>query len=378
VSRERTRPSPGPTAGGRVPTGGNRPDTFRVVILAATLTDACGSDPGAICEWVFDTTENETLAEVADWLVHTPMRIALILLVAFVVNRVVRRALLRFVERVSQERSESINAERSESINAERSESINAERSESINAERSESAAPGRFDRQWLETLRERDVRSRQRALTMAAVLRNVASVIVYTMAVLLCLGELDVNLGPLIAGAGIVGVALGFGAQSMVRDFLAGIFIVLEDQYGVGDTVNLGDASGSVEKVTLRTTWLRDLDGTLWVVPNGEIRRVANRSQRWARAVLDVRVGADADLERAIDVARQATLASYGSDRSGAMLAEPKVLGVESFLDGAAVLRVTVRTRPGAQYDVARRLRVALRRAFDEAGIAMTDAPRN
>lgn len=328
------------------------------MILAATLTDACGEDPGAICEWVFEASHNEVLAEVTDWLVHTPMRIALILLVAFVVNRVVRRALLRFVERVNTERSESINTERSESVDA-------------------EPTGGGRFDRQWLETRRERDVRSRQRALTLAAVLRNVASVIVYTMALLLCLGELDINLGPLIAGAGIVGVALGFGAQSMVRDFLAGIFIVLEDQYGVGDTVNLGDASGSVEKVTLRTTWLRDLDGTLWVVPNGEIRRVANRSQRWARAVLDVRVGADADLERAIEVARQATLASYESDTSATMLAEPKVLGVESLLDGAAVLRVTVRTRPGAQYDVARRLRVALRRAFDGAGIAMTEAPR-
>jgi small-conductance mechanosensitive channel len=360
MSDERTRPGLGPTVAVRGPTRVNRPDTFRVVTIASTLTDACGEDPGAICEWVFDTTDNDTLARIADWLVRTPMRIALILLVALVVNRVVRRALLRFVERVSQERSESL-----------------SERSASLGDAAAEPTSGGRFDRQWLETLRERDVRSRQRALTLAAVLRNVASVIVYTLAALLCLGELDINLGPLIAGAGIVGVALGFGAQSMVRDFLAGIFIVLEDQYGVGDTVNLGDASGTVEKVTLRTTWLRDLDGTLWVVPNGEIRRVANRSQRWARAVLDVRVGADADLERAIDVAREATRTAYESDTTGTMLAAPKVLGVESFLDGAAVLRVTVRTRPGAQYDVARTLRVGLRRAFDAAGIAMTDAPR-
>jgi small conductance mechanosensitive channel len=318
------------------------------VLLAATLTDACGEDPGGVCEWVFNRTDSETLAKLASWFVDRPMRITLIILVAFVVNFLVRRALSRFVDRMTRERQQATD----------------------------DTVPAGRMiDVQLLERLRERDERSQQRALTLAAVLRNIASVVIYGIAALLCLGELEVNLGPLIAGAGIAGIAIGFGAQSLVRDFLAGMFIVLEDQYGVGDDVNLGDASGTVEKVTLRTTWLRDMRGTLWVVPNGEIKRVANRSQRWARALLDLRVSADADLDLALDVARRGSqdFFEHGPDKS-LLLEKPKVLGVESFLDGAAVLRITVKTKPGDQYKVARSLRVALRRAFDAEGIPMTD----
>jgi moderate conductance mechanosensitive channel len=318
------------------------------VLVAATLTDACGEDPGGVCEWVFNRTDNEALANLASWFVDRPMRITLILLTAFVLNVLVRRGLRRFVERVTREREQ---------------------------AARADVPAGRMIDVQLLERIRERDQRAQQRALTLAAVLRNIASVVIYGIAALMCLGELDVNLGPLIAGAGIAGLAIGFGAQSLVRDFLAGMFIVLEDQYGVGDDINLGEASGSVEKVTLRTTWLRDDRGTLWVVPNGEIKRVANRSQRWARALLDLRVSADADLDHAIEVAQRGARDYYehGGDRD-VLLAEPKVLGVESFLDGAAVLRVTVKTKPGDQYRVARSLRVALRRAFAAEGIPMTE----
>jgi small conductance mechanosensitive channel len=311
------------------------------VIFAADLAQACGADPGAICEWVFDATDNERLAEIADWLVHSPLRIALILLGAFVVNRLVHRTLSRSVDRLTRER-----------------------------AAESE-ASSGRFDRQFIEAIRERSERSRQRTVTLAAVLRNVSSVIIYGLAALLCLGEFDINLGPLIAGAGIAGVAIGFGAQSLVRDFLSGIFIVLEDQYGVGDNVSLGEAAGTVERVTLRTTWLRAMDGTLWVVPNGEIRRVANHSQRWARVVLDARLAVDTDIDRALDVARRAAASFYEQRIGGdAVLEAPVVLGVENFVDGAPVLRITVKTLPGEQTEVARRLRVALRRAFDAAGI--------
>ncbi|HEX7095552.1 MAG TPA: mechanosensitive ion channel family protein [Acidimicrobiales bacterium] len=311
------------------------------MLFAATLSDACGEDPGTVCEWVFDATDSERLAEIADWLIQRPLRIALILLTAIVLNFIVRRALGRFVDRVAREREQ-------------------------------DAEPPSRLaDLQWLEMLRERNERARQRALTLAAVLRNVASVIIYGLGALLCLGELDINLGPLIAGAGIAGLAIGFGAQTLVRDFLAGIFIVLEDQYGVGDDVSLGDAAGTVEKITLRTTSLRDLDGTLWVVPNGEIKRVANRSQRWSRAVLDLRIGADADLDHAMEVARDGARQFFEQGLShGDALEAPEVLGIESFVDGAAVLRVTVRTRPGKQFDVARRLRAHMRRVFLAAGI--------
>ena len=115
----------------------------------------------------------------------------------------------------------------------------------------------------------------------------------------LISLGEIGINLGPLIAGAGIVGVAVGFGAQSIVKDFLSGMFMLVEDQYGVGDSVDVGLASGTVERMTLRTTILRDTNGSVWYIPNGEIARVGNRSQVWSRAVLDIDVAYDTDLRK-------------------------------------------------------------------------------
>ncbi len=149
----------------------------------------------------------------------------------------------------------------------------------------------------------EVNVRSAARAETITAVLRSVATGIIGVFAGVYILGILGLNLGPLIAGAGLAGVALGFGAQSLVRDFLSGIFLLIEDQYGVGDVVDLGEASGTVEQVTLRVTRLRDQNGTVWHVPNGEIRRVGNKSQQWARAVVDIAVSPNADLERAAEV---------------------------------------------------------------------------
>ena len=210
----------------------------------------------------------------------------------------------------------------------------------------------------------------------MGAVLRRIATSAICVMALLLCLGEIGIDLAPLLAGAGIAGIAVGLGAQSLVRDFLAGMFIVMEDQYGVGDTVDLGDAKGTVEKVTLRTTMVRDLEGTLWVVPNGQITRVANKSQLWARAVVDLRVAYDTDLEQAIEVIRSSASAITHDDPRA--IEEPDVLGVESFVDAAVVIRVTVRTEPGAQFPVARALRVGVKRALDDVGIRATPtAPR-
>src|SRR5215218_1364081 len=132
-----------------------------------------------------------------------------------------------------------------------------------------------------------------QRAETVGALLKSVASFGIWTLAGLLALG-------PLIAGAGIVGVAVGFGSQNLVRDFISGVFMLMEDQYGVGDVVDAGPATGTVEGVGLRTTRLRDVSGTLWHIPNGEIRRVGNRSQGWARALVDIEVAYSTDLDDA------------------------------------------------------------------------------
>ena len=130
--------------------------------------------------------------------------------------------------------------------------------------------------------------------------LRSLGTAIIWTFAVIYVLNDLGFNLGPLLAGAGIVGVALGFGSQSLVKDFLSGMFMLIEDQYGVGDIIDVGEAAGVVEEVTLRTTRLRDVNGTVWHVPNGQIVRVGNRSQQWARAVLDIAVAHKTDVAAA------------------------------------------------------------------------------
>jgi small conductance mechanosensitive channel len=147
----------------------------------------------------------------------------------------------------------------------------------------------------------EHSLRAEQRIEALASVLRSLTTFVIYAVAAFMILGELGVNLGPLLAGAGIIGVALGFGSQSLVKDFLSGVFILIEDQFGVGDIVNLdGETSGTVEAVSLRTTRLRSVDGTVWHVPNGEIRRVGNQSQHWSRALIDIEVAYDTDLDHA------------------------------------------------------------------------------
>src|SRR6185369_98079 len=142
--------------------------------------------------------------------------------------------------------------------------------------------------------------------------------------AIFMILGEVGIDLGPLLAGAGIIGVAIGFGSQSLVKDFLSGIFILVEDQFGVGDTVDLGEAVGVVEVVSLRTTRLRSVDGTVWHVPNGEIRRVGNKSQHWSRALLDIQVAYTTDLERAQQVINDVAHAVWHEDKH--VLEEPEV----------------------------------------------------
>jgi moderate conductance mechanosensitive channel len=213
-----------------------------------------------------------------------------------------------------------------------------------------------------------------QRAETVGALLKSVASVGIWTLAVLMALGTLGVDLGPLIAGAGIVGVAVGFGSQNLVRDFISGIFMLMEDQYGVGDVVDAGPATGTVEGVGLRTTRLRDVSGTLWHIPNGEIRRVGNRSQGWARALVDVEVAYSTDLDdatRAIE--RVAHELSVDERWAAKLLEQPEVWGVEELGPDGIRVRLVAKTRPLEQWKVARELRARLKVAFDQAGIEVS-----
>ena len=216
---------------------------------------------------------------------------------------------------------------------------------------------------------REVSVRSTQRVEALATVLRSVASFAIWTIAAFMVLGEVGINLGPLIAGAGIIGVAIGFGSQSLVRDFLSGIFILVEDQYGVGDTVDLGEATGVVEVVSLRTTRVRSVDGTVWHVPNGAIARVGNKSQHWSRALLDVQVGYGTGVPHAREVIKRVADEVW-RERSGWVLEEPELWGVEELGPNGVTIRLVIKTQPSRQWDVSRLVRERLKEAFEVEGI--------
>ncbi len=213
--------------------------------------------------------------------------------------------------------------------------------------------------------------RGAQRAHTLGSLFHNIISIAVYTVAGLLLLAQLGFNLGPLIAGAGIIGVALGFGAQSLVADFLSGIFILMEDQYSVGDIVDVGDATGTVEEVQLRVTKIRSVDGVLWFVRNGEILRVGNQSQDWSRTVLDVGIAYGADVGLAKEIMERIGIEFDTDPEFGDMVLEtPEVWGVESLSADSVVIRMVVKTKPGQQWAAARELRERIKAAFDANGV--------
>jgi len=224
-----------------------------------------------------------------------------------------------------------------------------------------------------LRPLAPQSERVSQRAQTLGSVLRNAATVIIWVIAGLLILGELNVDLAPLLAGAGIAGVALGFGAQYIVSDLLSGMFMIAEDQYGVGDVIDLGEANGTVEEVTLRVTKVRDIRGTVWYVRNGQIQRVGNKSQLWARVILDIGVAYDTDIEKASCLIKQVADEVWREKIDEArVLEEPTIWGVQDLGADAIVIRVGVKTRPGEQWAVARLIRARVKTAFDDAGITI------
>ncbi|MCE2526085.1 MAG: mechanosensitive ion channel family protein [Actinomycetia bacterium] len=323
------------------------------LIVAQTVNDACGVNSSVVCSLVFDLTGNSDAARIAD-LAARPVKAVLILLAAWIVNRMVRRWLDGAVEGWLERRTAAAAKAREES----------AEADGAMDGLREAALRRARL-------VVEQSERSSQRTRTLGAVLRSMASIALYGLAVMMALGEFDVNLGPLIAGAGIVGVAVGFGAQSLVRDFLSGVFMLLEDQYGVGDVIDAGDTVGVVEEVKLRTTQIRDINGTLWHIPNGEIRRVANMSQDWGQAVLDIEVAYDTDIGEAMAVIKEVADGMWREQLPNAtIIAEPTIAGVQSFGESAIALRLMAKTEPGEQFAAARELRGRLKEALDQAGI--------
>jgi small-conductance mechanosensitive channel len=212
-----------------------------------------------------------------------------------------------------------------------------------------------------------------QRAQTMGTLLKSITSGIIVAVILTMMLSEVGLNIGPIIASAGIVGVALGFGSQTLVKDFLSGIFMIFEDQYGVGDVVNLGEATGTVEAVGLRVTRLRDVEGTVWYVRNGEILRVGNQSQNWARTVLDIPVALDQDLTRVQDVLRDVAHDLWDDeDFRNLIIEEPSVWGIQDLTPNWVVIRVTLKTAPLEQWAVAREMRQRVKIRFDHEGIEL------
>jgi small conductance mechanosensitive channel len=213
--------------------------------------------------------------------------------------------------------------------------------------------------------------RREQRFEAIAQLLRSITTFTIATLAILIILGQLGVNMAPLLASAGVIGVALGFGAQTLVKDFLSGIFLVLEDQFGVGDVVDLGPATGTVEEVTLRVTRIRDLSGVVWYVRNGEILRVANRSQGWTMAIVDVPIAYNEDLDRVRRIVEEVGVRMDADPAyDGILFGTPTYAGVESVSGDAVFVRVTAKAAPDQQMSAGRALREQLKLAFDKAGV--------
>ncbi|MBM3672781.1 MAG: mechanosensitive ion channel family protein [Actinobacteria bacterium] len=277
-----------------------------------------------LCSTVYEITGSRDAAELADTLA-SPIRIAFVILLALIANWLLRRLIKRVARRV-----------------------IVAPQIGPLSG-----------------------VRRMERIETMSHVVGSITTVVIFVITVFVVLGELGVDVGPLLAGAGVLGVALGFGAQSIVRDFLSGLFMVSEDQFGVGDVIDVGGVTGTVEGFTLRVTRLRDVAGNVWHVPNGSIPRVGNQSQQWARAVLDIAVAYDTDIPKALELMKTVADSMWHHDEwSDVILAEPEVWGVEAFVPEGPVIRTVVKTKPHEQWNVAREMRARVLEVFDEAGI--------
>jgi small-conductance mechanosensitive channel len=283
-----------------------------------------------ICNAVYDVTGNKTLADYSDILIGKPLVLISLFALALAIRWVAHKAISRIVSRAAK------------------------------------GVLPDRVNLVATE-------RRRQRAEAMGSLFKSVVTGLIVAIFTTMMLSEVGVDIAPIIASAGIVGLALGFGAQSLVKDFLSGVFMIIEDQYGVGDEVDLGEAIGTVEAVTLRVTRVRDVNGTVWYVPNGQIVRVGNQSQNWARTVLDVNVAYHEDIARVKRVLSEVSHDLWeDEDFKHEVIEEPSVWGVQALAVDGVTVRVVLKTTPGKQWAVARELRQRIKARFDYEGIEM------
>lgn len=307
------------------------------------LLSAPSSDPTPLSDTVNRAADG--VGKWWDFFIGVPLRITIIVVVAVFITFLVRLLIRKFARKIA--------------------EGTTAATARRLNAE-----SPDKSFTQADATTMERRA---QRAKTVGSLLSSIAAIIISVIMILMIMQELGYNPAPILASAGVAGVAIGFGAQSLVRDYLSGFFIVVEDQYGIGDTVDLGEAVGVVEEVGLRTTKVRGIDGTLWHIPNGEILRVGNQSQGWARAVMDIPVPYDAD-QTVVDEAIHAAVEVMRTkpEMAPSILEDPEIWGVQDISGNAVTVRTVIKTKPNEQWGVARAFRAEIRDQLRKRGITI------
>lgn len=324
---------------------------FNELTLAATATEE--SLPGAeTAQQTVETVSNWWDSELArTWLIDRPISIGITLLVAVVAHWVLRRLIDKFAQH-------------------------NLSTAAPLNrlGRKGRPAQPEEVPARVAAMNQVQEKRRQSRVKTLAQVGKSAVAIVVWVFAFLSILDTLGVNIAPLIASAGVIGVALGFGAQSLVKDFLSGIFMLLEDQYGVGDTIDVGEGIiGDVEDISLRLTTIRDIDGTLWYVRNGEILRVGNFSDEYAIARIQVPVGLSNDSTKAWEVIQKATEEACADPSTRAwVLDEPEMKGVSDFEVDHLSYRISIKTMPGMQWDVQRLVQGRILDAMREHNITV------
>jgi small conductance mechanosensitive channel len=294
-----------------------------------------------VLDRVLQTLSQLEAQDVWEWFLGEPLMVLVTILAAFIL----RAVLLRSISRVVDVTIAKHDARRSQQ--------------------------PGRASKVLSHATGVASQRQKQRTLTMASLLRSIITFTIALVTTLTVMAIVGIPLGPLLASAGVGGVALGFGAQSLVKDFLSGIFMILEDQYGVGDIIDTGEAIGTVEEVSLRVTRLRDPSGVVWYVRNGEIIRIGNKSQGWSTAIVDIPVSYAENLERVIPLIKSVVHEmDQAPEFADQLLEEPQVVGVESMTGTAVTLRIIAKTAAEQQYGVSREIRERVKAALDEAGV--------
>lgn len=300
--------------------------------------DEAAATTDGLCELLYRVTGNELVAQFAG-VIGTVLRVLLILAIAFVVSRVLGRLITRFAVRMERRIADRL-----------------------ARAE----------ERGAIRTAEQYRTRRTKRLVSITGILRGAAGVVIWLIATLVIVVEvLGIALQPILAGAGLLSVVVGFGAQQLIRDVLAGIAMLVEDQYGVGDWIQIDDRIGNVERVGLRSTAFRDIDGIVWHVLNGEVARVGNLSQHYSRSTLDVPLALDADVPTAKAIIfKVATELAEDPVWRDDIIGAPEIWGMQEFGPHGVAIRVVTPTKPFANWDINRQLRERLHHAFTQAGI--------